>query len=199
MKKLLILMALLIPLGGCSAPARSLRPLIPVEQAVSVPELAGTWGDDAAQAKAGTGTAWTFEEQKNHEYKLTVVDMEEDSTYVLNVRLGRLGGHLFVDTILSEATIRGVKVDADVFWVPIHYFGRMEIGPDELHVRLLGEDWLKKALEEGRANLRHEKLEEEILLTATTEELQELAIQQGWDDEVFSYTVDLWRRKPAKQ
>jgi hypothetical protein len=197
MKKLLSILALTIPLTGCSAPAKSLRPLISPEQAMAVPELSGVWGDDEAQAKAGTGTTWTFEEQKNHEYKLTVRDPEEDGVYVLRVRVARLGGTLFADAVFEEAALEGKRVDVDAFYVPIHYFGTMEIVEGEMHVRLLGEDWVKAALENGRCNVRHEQLENETILTAPTLELQEFAIQHGWDEEAFSYSVDLWRRRAA--
>jgi hypothetical protein len=202
MKKALLLFGMLVAMTGCSAPAKSLRPLLPAEEAISVPELSGTWEDDESRAKESGGAIWTFEEQKNHEYKLTVRDPENEEQYVLTVRVASLGSYLFVDAVLNDITIHGEKVDSEAFWLPIHYFGRIELKQDEIHVRLLGDDWLKAAVKENRTTLRYEKVEDEIFeifLTATTKELQDFAIQFGWDEEAFSYNIDLWRRPPEKK
>jgi hypothetical protein len=199
MKKALLLFGLLVAMTGCSAPAKSLRPLMPAEQAISVPDLSGTWEDDESRAKESGGAIWTFEEQKNHEYKLTVRDPENTEQYVLTVRVASFGSYLFADAVLNDITIHGEKVDSEAFWLPIHYFGRIELNQDEIHVRLLGEDWLTAAVKENRTTLRCEKIEEDIFLFATTKELQEFATQNGWDEEAFSYAVDLWRRPSEKK
>jgi len=200
MKKMLIILALLIPLAGCSSPAASLHPLIPSEQAIAVPGLSGAWAEEEAAANEGGGTVWTFEEQKNREYTLTVQDPDQESSYVFAVRLARLGDYLFVDAILKETTIQGKNADTDGLWIPVHYFGRIEVDQDQLHVRLLGSDWLDAALKDGRTDLRHEMTDEDTIsfLTAPTADLQEFAIRYAWDEEVFSYQCDFWRRKPVK-
>ncbi len=197
MKKTLFVLGLAAALAGCDSPAPSLHPLISPNQTVVVQGLEGSWAENESTQENAGGSPWTFELQKDRSYKLTIQDADEEASQVFSIHLATLGGHLFMDAILTESTIRGEKVDIDTFSIPIHLFGRIEVEQDQVHMRLLSAEWLKKALEDGREKLRHEKIDENILLTATTQELQEFAIRCGWDHEVFSQDTNLRRRKPA--
>jgi hypothetical protein len=144
------------------------------------------------------GGGCTFEQEKDGGYKLTAGDPEEETSYVFAVRVASLNGRSFVDAILKEMTIRGKRADDDGFMIPVHYFGTIEVDGDQLHIRLLGSDWLKAALKDGRTDLRHEVIEQDPILTAASKDLQDFAFRYAWDQEAFSYTLDFWRRKPTK-
>ncbi len=194
--KTLLTLVLLAPIASCEAPIGVLHSLLHEDEAVAEPAVLGEW----SQTGDGTST-FRFEKAEGRGYKLTMVDPQDNGSNgsaVFDVQLVKLGGYLFMDAQLEQMTVKGESVDADVFWFPVHLFGRIEVVNDKLEMRLLEEGWLKRALEDGRVNLRYEKVGQYgILVTATTDELQEFARKFAADEEAFSYETTLARRKPA--
>ena len=195
MKKSLLAFAILCTLAGCSAPAPSLHSLIPAEQTIATPDLSGAWVEEEDQPENASPLVWIFEKQKDHQYNLTVQIPDDEASYVLSVRVARLGGYSFIDGVLKQATGRGKDIDTAGLWIPVHYFGRIDVAQDEIHIRLLSADWLEKASADGHTNLGYERLDDDKLLVAPTADLQNFAIQYGSDEEAFSFTYNLSRQK----
>ena len=201
MKRLSIYLwfALLLPIGGCSGPALSVHPLVREEEAVFEPGLVGIWCEESEELVCDEDALWTFEEDGERTYKLTIQDLkDEQEKFVFKVRLARLDGWFFLDAVLSEQIVRGRKVDTD-FLLPVHMLGRIEVEPDAVRIRMLESDWVRNSLKSGDLELTHEKLQNgEVLITAKPEELQEFARRYGWIEEAFSLKFDLIRKTTVK-
>ena len=85
-------------------------------------------------------------------------------------------------------------------FIPSHLFLRLEIEGDKLRLAILDGDWLKKELRGGRVALAHERIGDErsgreILLTASTRELQRFMLAQGGNAKAFPEPGDLMRQR----
>ena len=60
---------------------------------------------------------------------------------------------------------------------------------------LLDDEWLAKAIAQNKVQIQHEKLGEEVLLTAPTAELQKFAVRYAEDEKAFAVAIQLSRRK----
>ncbi len=56
---------------------------------------------------------------------------------------------------------------------------------DVLQIAFLDDDWLRKRIEEGEVNIAHERLGTDILLTASTKDLQMFVLKYAEDKEAF--------------
>ena len=183
--------ALLLATAACDVPAYSLHPLITEKAAVSEPALLGEWCEE--EEGCAPDGMWKFEKRNDRSYKLTVSDGSDSIVY--EVRLGSLSGYLFLDGQVEAVYVGDHNVDLALL-LPVQVFGRIWIEDDSVRIRLLGNDWLKEAIKSGRVDLSYERLgEHDVLLTAKPEELQEFALRYAWDEEAFSQSIDLWRRR----
>jgi hypothetical protein len=68
-----------------------------------------------------------------------------------------------------------------VHWVPAHTFVKVDETGETLRVRIMDPDKVKKMLEKQPVLLKHEVVDNDVLLTAGTKELQEF-IKRHPDD-----------------
>jgi hypothetical protein len=92
--------------------------------------------------------------------------------------LVRLGDHLYLDILPVEA-----PVENDFYrslMIRAHLFAKITIDGDELSVALMDPDLLKKRLGDKEVTLPHHMLDDgELLLTASTGELQDFMLKHG--------------------
>lgn len=177
-KVFLIVMMLFV--GGC---VPSLQPLYsPDTKLVIDSRLNGTWINESGNE------SWDFHQTDDSTYELLYAQDESAAHFV--ARLVRLDGKLFMDTYPDE------EIDNDFYklhLVPAHIFGRIWIEGDSLKMNMLDGDWLDSMLNSGELTIAHEEIDEGTVLTASTEELQKLAIKYSDDPEAFSNMAALRR------
>ena len=195
--KTLLALALLVSLVACD-PVPSLYPLFKEDEVVFEPELLGEWGPEADRFNEDgedARVAFKFEKSGDRAYKLTMFDDKPGSRSVYEVHLARLGGYLFLDAVLQGQYVNDNRVEVAPVIVPAHLFGRIEFDHDTLRIAMLDDEWLAKAIEDGRVQLRHEKVGGDILfLIAPTADLQEFAMHYATDEEAFSLKTDEMHR-----
>ena len=76
-----------------------------------------------------------------------------------------------------------------------HLISKMSLDGDSLQIASLESDWLKKMIESGKLKIAHVVHDGDILLTASTEELQELALRYAEDNGAFPRHDKLVRMK----
>ena len=168
---------------GCG-PVTSLHPLYTRSSVSSDPALPGTWAGDGDLA----GDAWTFEKSGDDAFAL-VRTSEGEQPDRFDIHLVRLGQFLFLDASRRDET------------VSTHILGRVWIEGDVLRIALIDEDWLKAALSRKEVSVRYERLanengdEDQIVLTASTEELQKLMLTCAKSVNGFSEPLELHRQK----
>jgi hypothetical protein len=173
-----------ILLMGC--PARSVFPLFTNDDTVFNPELIGTWIDH----KNGD----TFSFQKYGEKNYEVVLREQMGKGRVNreaytVQLGQIDKFWFIDSYPSK------KSGGDHHAVSAHILSRIWIDRDTLRMASLESDWLRAMIDADKIDIAHVRRDDDIILTATTEELQAFVALFAEDDKAFPNPGVLIRTK----
>ena len=196
-------------LGSC-VPVISLHSLFTEENIVFDEKLLGTWVDDPTSPK---GT-WEFKRvadsaQKDWElpppkkpekaYKL-LLSNEEGAKGSFFAHLVRLEGRLFLDVFPSQLPCAQLDPKQDwvfntSFLIPGHSFVVIDSIEPQLKIRWTNEDEMEKFLKEQPNALKHELVEDKIVLTASTDELQKFVLKYADDKRIFPAEAVLTRKK----
>ena len=173
-----------ILLMGC--PARSVFPLFTENDIVYNPGLIGTWIDH----KNGD----TFSFQKSGEKSYEVVLHEQMGKGRVNreaytVQLGQIDKFWFIDSYPSKKNGGGHHA------VSAHILSRIWIDRDTLRMASLESDWLRAMIDADKIHIAHVRRDDDIILTATTEELRAFVVRFAEDDKAFPNPGVLVRSK----
>ena len=184
-------------LGGC-VPVMSLHSLYTKENVVFEEKLLGIWVDDPNSPEA----TWEFthiDEPKNA-YKLIVSDDKgQKGSFVAH--LVKLENSLFLDVFPDEFpcdTEDPNKTDwlYNVFFlVPVHTFIKIDSIEPQLKMRLTDDEKMEKLFKEDPNVVKHMSIEDRLILTASTEELQAFVLKYADDSRVFPDEIVLNRRE----
>ncbi len=187
-------------LGGC-VPVMSLHSLYTKENVVFEEKLLGTWVDDPNSPE----TIWEFthiDEPKNA-YKLILSDDKgQKGSFVAH--LVKLENSLFLDVFPDEFpcdTEDPNKTDwlYNVFFlVPVHTFIKIDSIEPQLKMRLTDDDKMAELLKEDPNAVKYMSIEDRLILTASTEELQAFVLKYADDSRVFPDEIVLNRRETEK-
>ncbi|MFA6468058.1 MAG: hypothetical protein WCW35_04110 [Bacteroidota bacterium] len=170
MKSLLTAIPFFAALLFLGCPARSIHPLFTENESVSVPGLTGTWNSD--------DDSYTFDQAAGNRYRLLLRSRDENDSIVYSVSSGKLGAFWFLDS-------SPIKSSNDHHYLSVHVITRLELRGDTLRLASFEADWLKKQIETKLISIPHIVRDSEVILTATTEELQQLITAIGGNDDAF--------------
>jgi len=185
----LLLGATALLLGGCWI--LSLHPLHSDDHLVFEPGLEGVWGDPENPEDG----SWQFVGSGGSSYRLVIREGNEllvDPARhgIFEAHLVRLGDGLFLD--LFPETPEYVSEYYESHVIPAHSFGRLALEGHVLRLALLDADWLKERLRDGEIRLPHEQRGDDLILTASTEELQAFVLAhatEAFDEEDVLYRL----------
>jgi hypothetical protein len=190
-KTYVLLCAASLLLAGCFV--QSLHPFYTEQDVVFAPGLIGTW----ITGEKESDEAWTFEKTESNKYKLIITDRGEP--YSLDAHLAKLGTNLFLDLGLPEEGLKGID-DLRLygaFLTPTHSIVKVWQLEPELGLSFMSPKWLGDLLEKEPNALRHEKIDNRIILTASTKELQGFILKHANNTNAFEIEKEnLLRRKP---
>lgn len=182
-------------LAGC---VRSIYPLFMENDLVYKDELLGVWKE-----KEGKNT-WIFEKGTGKNYILLHHEAEftgspgskiPGDTAKFAAQLGKLGKYFFLD-IYPESPNTKVKNDFFNFHLlPLHTISRIWIGADTLRLSMLDNDWLARMIDSRAFRIKHARLNDQLILTASTQELQRLAVRYAENKKAFPRPGELYRVK----
>ncbi len=161
---------------GCG-PALSLHPLYTEEDVIFEPAILGTWGEQEDDG-------WTFQKSKKGNTYDVIIRFSGDPTggadsLALAGHLIRLGDEMFMDVTSHES-------DLDPFLaIPVHAFLRLSLEGDSMGIAYLDDSWLAESIENKKIRIKHELVDDSILLTASPQELQELVKSCAEDLKAF--------------
>lgn len=201
-----------ILLGGC-VPVMSLHPLFTEENLVFEEKLLGTWVDNPNSPKS----TWEFQRvedsaQKEGElnppkkpdkaYKLILLNNEDNTKGSFYAHLVKLENRLFLDVYPSRIPCAEPDPNKDwllntFFLIPGHSFVIIDSIEPQLKMRWTNQDEMEKLLKEEPGAVKHELVEDGIILTASTEQLQQFVLKYADDERVFSEKTILTRSKTA--
>jgi hypothetical protein len=190
-------------LGGC-IPVMSLHPLFTEKDLAFDEKLLGTWVD-------ANETMWQFSDANKPEkaYKLIFTD-EEGKKGSFVAHLVKLENRLFLDVYPSEppwdekdpnkreSRIFSVEwlYNAE-FLIPAHTFIKVNGIEPQLKLQITNDDEFKKLLKEDPNVIEHTSIEDKLVLTASTKELQAFVLKYADDSRVFT-KEDVLNRKKTK-
>jgi hypothetical protein len=158
--------------------------------------LNGMWsdkeGDVTFSIEQGT------EKGKENEYRVVVKEKEEEQEVSgeFEARVVRLGGSDFLD-LYPESSKEGNDFYR-LHFMRAHTIARVDIQEDSIQLAFLSASWLKAGLDEKSVDTPCMKVDDSLLLTGTTEDLQELVFSHTNDDEAFGDPL-LLEKQPAKE
>jgi hypothetical protein len=175
-----IVVSLLLGLSGC---VPSLHGLYAENDVVFEPALLGDWTEDKAESES----VLTFTRGEGREYKLVWLERKDKSSFVAH--LVKVGDKLFLDLASDPA------VDCPTLSVPVHMFILVSQTAPKLQMRDFDEDWLKAFLTKNPGALKHEVVDKDIIVTASTKQLQSFLLRHVNTKAAFSQPVQYVRKK----
>jgi hypothetical protein len=186
-----ISLSLLVP--GCLV--ISIHPFYTEKDVIYKPELTGKWMDNDS-------TSWIIAQHMQfaglfkpdipgQAYDITATDNKGTSLFIAH--LFQLGNDMYLDFYPKNS-----KKDnslEDLHLVPSHSLARVEIKDGRIFIGWYNQEWLLGLFNHNKIRLAHERTpydiddknpdHEQVLLTASTEELQKFILKYGNDPDAF--------------
>jgi len=182
--KELAFFVLAIILSGCLI--QSLHPLYTDKELVFEDKLVGKWsenGDSILEFKKAEGKA----------YQMRVFDGKNG---LYQAHLLKLKDMMFLDMYPNGETLEDVQDLYRVHLLPVHTFMRVDQIDPNLQLRAMGYEKLVEMLEEDPNLLKHEVLEDHLVLTAPTGQLQRFIVKYANVEGVFGDVTEFIRHRP---
>ena len=192
MRKLMsmTLLGMLILSVGC---IRSLHPIYTEKDIVFEPGLIGQWAEDDSKE------IWAFSQKGTNEYKLVYGDKGEQGAF--SAHLLKIKGKLFLDFFPEDPDLK-----ENAFYrshlLAVHTFVYVRQIAPTLQMSFPEPGWLKKLIADSPNAIMHEKIEDEIILTAGTKELQAFWLKHLETEGAFGDASNMKRKTsiiPEKQ
>lgn len=199
-KKILFYL-LAVVLGGC-IPVASLHCLYTDKDVIFEEKLLGTWVQDTNDSK----TIWEFtrnDKEPNNVYKLIFTD-DEGKKGSFNAVMVKLQDKLFLDAYPSEVPWEledpnKMKWPYDSFFlIPAHTFIKVDSVEPQLKLRITMDDKIEELLKEYPGAIEHTMIEDRIILTAKTAQLQAFVLKYAEDERLFTDEIALDRKMTSK-
>jgi hypothetical protein len=149
--------------------------------------LVGAWTTTEGDA------TFTFEQGEGQEYRVVVKEKDEgrESSAEFEAHLMRLGALWFIDFLPNGEA--GGSAFYQMHFLRAHSIARIQLSQDALQMAFFDATWLQKKIDEKAVNISHHKTDRTVLLTSTTEEVQQLLFLHGNEDGAFPDPMTLTR------
>jgi hypothetical protein len=176
-----IIVGLVLVVAAC---VPSLHPLYTDKDLSFEPALLGEW----VEAKPDSKSTLTFSKLADKEYKL-VSSEGPDKQSIFIAHLVKLGDKLFLDVKPDPAS------EPDCSGLPWHMFFYVSQIEPTLRMWDFNDKWLEKLLKKNPSLLRHEVVDGDLVLTASTKQLQSFLLRHVNTKGAFADPVDYARKK----
>jgi len=160
-----VLYLLVLLLSGCLP---SLHQLYTDETLVFEEGLIGKW-------RADEDDIWQFRKAGEKEYELRIYDMEKECGR-FEAHLVKIKDMMFLDLYPDSEQINDLDDFYKLHLMAVHTFMKVDRIDPNLQLRIIDYDEVEDMLEDNPDALKHEVVDERIVLTATTEQLQEFVV-----------------------
>ena len=186
MRKLIsiTLLGVLVLSAGC---IRSLHPIYTEKDIVFEPSLIGQW------AEGDSKETWTFSREGTNAYLLVYTD-DTGEKGAFSTRLLKIKENLFLDFFPEEPDLK--ENDFYQFHLlPVHTFVHVKQIEPTLQMAFPDPRWLKEHLADNPSAIRHEEIENGIILTAATRDLQAFWLKHLDAEGAFDDPSDMKRKQ----
>ena len=184
--KIFFVIGLATLVAGCNP---SLNPLYTEKDLVFEPALVGAWAYENEEE-----VTWECKKSGEKSYELVFTEKGK-APATFEGHLVQLKKYLFLDIYPAAAAIKDNAYEDHL--IRSHTFYRIWIEGDSVRLAGLNPEWLQDMSAKKKVKLHFERLPDGMVLTASTQELQEFVLKYADDPEVFSKsnTVELHRMK----
>ncbi len=184
---LMMLLGALVLFAGCFF--LSLHPFYTDKDLVFEPSLVGQWDGDNSKE------TWAFSKKRTNEYKLIYTDSKgKQGTF--SAHLMKIKGNLFLDFFPEKSKLKGNDV-YQFHLLPMHTFVYVKQIEPTLQMASPDSDWLENHLAANPGAIRHEKIKDDVILTARTEELQTFWLKHLNTENAFRDPLNMTRKRSA--
>ena len=177
-------LGLVLGMTGCFV--LSVHPLYFEKDLVFESGLVGTWGEK--EHEKDLSELWIFKKSGDKSYQLIIKDQDEEGFF--EAHLLKLGDYLFLDLYPEEPEESSEFYKMHV--IPAHSFILVSLEGHVLQLGFFDLDWLEENIEQNKIIIKHERRDDTIVLTASTEELQEFVLK--YVEEAFPFEGDSLHR-----
>ena len=165
----------------------SLNPLYTEADLIMDPTLVGSWEEK------GTGEVWTFSNSDKLKYSLVHTDAHgRKGEY--DARLVRLEDKLFLDIVPVKPGFSQNDLYRERF-IATHTFIHVIRKDSTVEIAYMESRWLKEYLAEHPNEIRHEKVNGEIVLTSSPKETQKFVLAHLATRNAFSDSTEMIRKR----
>jgi hypothetical protein len=184
--------SMLLVMVGC---VPSLHELYTDETLVFDPAIAGKWQQEKDDA------VWEFEPDAESKSYALMIHEEEDKQSELTVHLVEIGGKRFFDLFPADDAEIETGDWMKAHLIPGHLFVRVEQTEPNLVLAVMNPDTLDKLLKDKPGLVKHERMDDRLVLTDSPKGLQAFITAGLKIDKFFGDPVTLKRiaaPEPAK-
>lgn len=183
----------LILFQGCIP---SLHPLYTKDKLVMKEEVLGIWTDNEKQSDPSNPVSeWHFKANADQSYTLVFYDTEGIPA-TFDAHLIRLGESYFFNFQPYDPSKKDIAehpgLDRQRFnefevlhFYPMNTFAKVTFKNEQLGISMFNGDFLEKLLKQNRIRIKHEKVDDGYVLTASSEELQKFVLKYADDEDAF--------------
>ncbi len=180
--------------AGC---VQSLHEVYTQEQLFFEPSLAGTWTN--GEAKPTLLLVSGNEAEKV--YQIYIVNEDKKKSGPYDAHIARVGEHYLVDLVAARPTIDPpAEFEAALgMAVPTHVIMLADITPPVVKLRAIDYSWMKKFVGENPSAIKFERVDSDILLTASTADLQAFFLKHRTTEGAFGKPGEFRKISPSTQ
>ena len=193
MKKLIIVLVLLSTLFTQCVP--SLHPLYTESDLITDDRIIGEWSEGG-----GTDT-WNFVRRSAAHPKsyMLIMSQEDGQHFHYDARLVKIGQETYMDFYpkrVSKGKVNNYFPEEfnKSAWLKVHLFAKVSVEEDKLNIQFFDDEWIEKMIKERKIRIKHEKINEGVLLTASTSELQQFIQKYANEEKAFLEVSKLERK-----
>ena len=183
----LVTLSFLLMFAGC---VPSLNPLYTEQDLIFDSALLGVWTDKDSKE------TWELTKANGKQYKLIYTD-EDGKTGEFTAHLLKIDGEIFLDL----TPIKPLLPQNDFYnrhFLPTHTFAQISQTAPTVQISFLEPEWLKKFLAKNPTAIRHEKLGDDIFLTASPKQLQKFLLAHVNTQGAFAKPLSVIRKGENK-
>ncbi|OHB48407.1 MAG: hypothetical protein A2Y10_09820 [Planctomycetes bacterium GWF2_41_51] len=169
---------LTIILGGC---VPSLHPLFTENELVFDSNLVGKWSEP------NSSDIWEFKTADNKRYEFVLT--QDKGKGVFTGMLGKIGNEFYLDIFPEDMNIPGNDFYKGHL-IGAHSFMKIDVTKDSLKIGIMSPESVKKILEAEPNAIKHEKVDDRIILTASTKALKDFILKYAADEKAELFGKD---------
>ena len=112
-------------------------------------------------------------------------DSEDQELETMKINLTEINGHNYIDFSPFENSGFEHITRFTANYIPGHTFARYSIENGNMIIKSFDSDYIQNLIESKRVRLKHEIVDETIVLTASTEELRAFIAKYGDDEDLY--------------